>query len=48
VVMPINAWEDRVAMTFAHEGRTARLQPLKLVETGPDYVIGSYTVTSLD
>ncbi len=47
VVLPATAWEDFIPMIFTAEGKTIRLQPREILETGVEFVVGSYRVESV-
>lgn len=46
MLLPPNAVEDKVALTFAVEGKHARLHPVERLQTGADYLLVSFFVQS--
>lgn len=47
VILPTAAWEDFIPMVFEAEGKTIRLQPREILETGAEFVVGSYRVEAI-
>ena len=48
VAMPSAAWEESVALLFEFEGKRVRLQPIVQAESGVDFVLGRYTVLTIN
>ena len=47
VILPTAAWEDFIPMVFEAEGKTIRLQPREILETGAEFIVGSYRVEAI-
>ncbi len=46
VALPGSAFETRVPLIFTLQGKTARLEPIELIETGVDFDLGLYRVSA--
>jgi hypothetical protein len=46
MALPAAAVEDKVALTFALDGKRTRLHPREILITGVDFVIVNYLVQS--
>lgn len=46
MILPLNAFEDKVALVFALDDKTARLHPRETVAAGTDFVIANFFVQS--
>jgi len=44
VALPGSAYETKVPLVFTLQGKTARLEPVELIETGVDFDLGLYRV----
>jgi hypothetical protein len=43
LILPANTFEAGMALVFALDARTVRLQPLKTIETGADFLVQSFS-----
>jgi hypothetical protein len=48
IVMPSAAWEESAPLLFEFEGKRVRLQPIVLAESGVDFVLGRYSVATIN
>jgi hypothetical protein len=46
MALPVNALEEKVALVFSLDDKTARLHPRETLMTGPDFVVVNFFVQS--